>query len=47
MEQRDSSCKARKGTDGVVVEDGDAEVRSFGEDMRHELENVELHRPLV
>ena len=24
-----------------------AEMRLLGEDMRHELENVELHRPLV
>ena len=38
---------AREGADRVVVEDGDAEMRLLGEDMRHELENVELHRPLV
>ena len=47
MEQGDPAGGAREGAGVVVVEDGDAEVRTLGEDMRHEMKHVEFHRPLV
>jgi len=47
VEQGDPAGEALGGADVDVVEDGDAEVGTLGEDMRHEMKHVEFHRPLV
>ena len=47
MEQGDPAGEALGGADVDIVEDGDAEVGTLGEDMRHEMKHVEFHRPLV
>ena len=46
VKKRDPTGRRGERTDRVVVEDGDAEVRGHFEDVRLEMKQIELHRPI-
>ena len=46
VKKRDPTGRRGELADRVVVEDGDAEVRGHVEDVRLELKQIELHRPV-